>query len=402
MSVRTGGMRVATAAATDVAAPDVGRALVAQVRERLGPGPVQLAALFLSAHFEERVDEIAAVVHELLAPAALIGNTAEAVIADQREYEGQPAVSLWAARLPGARIRSLHFSQSDLERLNTVDDFREYVGVAADEPAYFIVLADAFSIDVLGLLGRIESAYPQRPVVGGMASGGHRPGENRLIFEGLSLRSGATAIALTGNIALDTVVSQGCRPIARHVVITRSERNVIHELGGRKALQVLQEILQGCNPRDVALAKQGGVFIGRAVCENKDVFSRGDFLIRNLLGWDAKSGSIQVNDHVRPGQTVQFHVRDAHSAAEDMRDLLGARGGPAADGALLFTCNGRGTRMFAEPNHDAACVAALRGALPLAGFFCMGEIGPIGTRNFVHGHTASIAFFRPALEASPA
>src|SRR6185437_6759668 len=117
-------------------------------------------------------------------------------------------------------------------------------------------------------------------------------------------------------------------------------------------------------------------------------------LVRNCIGADRNTGALAIGDYVRPGQTVQFHVRDAQTADEDLRELLReARQPSAAEGALLFTCNGRGTRMFDQADHDAGMLAELLGGIPTAGFFAQGELGPIGGKNFVHGFTASMALF---------
>jgi small ligand-binding sensory domain FIST len=174
-------------------------------------------------------------------------------------------------------------------------------------------------------------------------------------------------------------------------VVTRSERNVIYELAGEPALERLMEMVRdGMPERDIRLINQG-LHMGLVIDEHQVEFGRGDFLVRNVLGADQSNGAIAVGDVVDVGTTVQFHVRDADSADEDLRELLTPED---ANGALLFTCNGRGTRLFPAPNHDADVVGDLLHDPPLAGFFAAGELGPVGGRNFVHGFTASLALFR--------
>jgi small ligand-binding sensory domain FIST len=139
-----------------------------------------------------------------------------------------------------------------------------------------------------------------------------------------------------------------------------------------------------------------GLLLGRVIDEYKTEFGRGDFLVRSVTGLDPQSGAIAVGDEIGVGSTVQFHVRDASSAREDLEmrlsDLKHSLGSKRPTGALLFTCNGRGSRMFGTPGHDATVVSeALQ--VPLAGFFAAGELGPIGGKNFVHGFTASLALF---------
>jgi small ligand-binding sensory domain FIST len=231
--------------------------------------------------------------------------------------------------------------------------------------------------------------------MGGMASGISGRGQCRLLRDGAVVAEGLVGILLQGDIGLRPIVSQGCRPIGRHLVVTRASETVIHELGGRAPLTHLQELWQASSAHEQQLIQQG-LHIGRVISEFQGEFRRGDFLVRNLAGLDRQTGAMAITDRVRVGQTVQFHVRDAETADEDLRtlldqDLIGHEKKPA--GALVFSCNGRGTRLFAEPHHDARTVRAKTGAIPLAGFFAMGELGPVGGQNFVHGFTASVALF---------
>lgn len=202
-------------------------------------------------------------------------------------------------------------------------------------------------------------------------------------------------MALSGNIAVRSVISQGCRPIGDRFIVTKAEHNVIQELGGIPALQCLQAVFQHLSSDERAQA-QRALHIGIAMDEHRAQFTRGDFLIRNLLGADQQTGAIVIGDVVQEGQTVQFQVRDAHSADEDLHALLAA---PPLEvpapplGALLFSCCGRGKGLFGIPDHDASVLGQQLGAIPLAGFFAQGEVGPVGGRNFLHGYTASIAIF---------
>jgi small ligand-binding sensory domain FIST len=232
-------------------------------------------------------------------------------------------------------------------------------------------------------------------VVGGMASGGMGPGANQLFLGSRALTSGAVAVLIHGAVRIRSIVSQGCRPIGDHYVVTQANRNVIQELGGKPPLAHLQEFFPKLSAADQMRIQQG-LFVGRVINEYKDRFERGDFLVRNVIGADPGSGAIGIGDLIRAGQTVQFHVRDAQSADEDLRQLMAtARSGRASSprGALLFTCNGRGTRLFLHPNHDAGVIREYCGDIPTAGFFAQGELGPIGGRNFIHGFTASVVLF---------
>jgi small ligand-binding sensory domain FIST len=396
METKSDRMAIATAALHEAGRADAGEVLAGQVAAELGEQPVDLCVLFASAHFEDELERIVGDVYNRLSPRTFIGTTAESVICNATEYERRPAVTLWAAHLPGVRATAFHLSQEDLERLEEPAAWHDHLNVPVEQQPNFVLLADPFSFNLLELLEELEEAYPQRAAIGGVASAGEEPGQNIMIFDGQPLHHGLCGVALSGDIQIDTVVSQGCRPIGHHLVITEGERNVIRQLGGRPPLAVVIETLKQCSTRDIELARTGGLLIGRVINEHQPRFTRGDFLIRNPIGFEQESGAMMINDLIRIGQTIQFHVRDSKSADDDLVSLLGARPHAAAAGALLFTCNGRGSRLFKERHHDARAVAEACNALPVAGMFCAGEIGPVSHRNFLHGHTASVAFFRPA------
>jgi small ligand-binding sensory domain FIST len=230
-----------------------------------------------------------------------------------------------------------------------------------------------------------------------MASAANNPGENRLVRDDEITNFGGVGAVLGGPIRVRSVVSQGCRPVGKPFVITRSQKNVIAELGGKPALECLREVYAEL-PEGQRELFQRGPHLGMALNEYKDHFDRGDFLISSVIDADEDEGAVAIGTLVRTGQTVQFHVRDAASADEDLRSMLRLLGDSPEGrgrGGLLFTCNGRGTRMFNEPHHDASVVQSVAGPIPLAGFFAQGELGPIGGRNHIHGFTASLAVFEP-------
>jgi small ligand-binding sensory domain FIST len=299
---------------------------------------------------------------------------------------------VWFAELPGVELRPFAIEMADMGAANSPAAFQSLVQVQGDPPACYLVLGDPFTLDIDALLGGINRQVPGVPVFGGMASGAEAPGQTGLIWNDEVRHEGAVGVALAGDVPVRTVVSQGCRPIGKPLIITRAERNIIHTLGGRKALDVLNEIFHALPTSEQALARQG-LFIGRAINEQKETFQSGDFLIRNLMGADETTGVLAVNDPVRVGITVQFHVRDATTADAELRSMLKTEAGTKPGGALLFSCNGRGTRMFPMPDHDVRVLQEVLGPMPVAGFFCAGELGPVGGKNFIHGHTASIALF---------
>jgi small ligand-binding sensory domain FIST len=365
----------------------------AKARAGLAGGAADLAVVFVSKDYESAIRPAMEGLADAIGVPTLIAATAEGVVAGDREYETGRAVAVWLARLPGAEIvpLALEYSQSV--------DGGMFIGwperLEDDWPAdaTLLLLADPFSFPVDRLITRLADDHPGVPIIGGMASGGYSPGTNTLVVDQRSYDSGAVGVVI-GNAKIRPVVSQGCRPIGRPLVITKAEENLIVELGGRPALERLREVYAELGPADRELVKTS-LHVGRAASEYTDQFRRGDFLVRNVLGADPDMGVLAIGDAVRVGQTVQFHVRDAGTAHEDLVELLGrdevAGSNPA--GALVFTCNGRGSRLFADPHHDARCIAERLGPIPTAGFFAQGEIGPIGRRNCLHGFTASIALF---------
>jgi len=318
-----------------------------------------------------------------------IGATAAGVIGDGRGQERGPAVAAWAAVLPGTRVRPFRLTAErggegavqvgGLPRLSSDDR------VAA-------MLVDPYSFPVGGFLDHCNTTVPGFPLVGGLAGAAGGPGANRLFVDGEVLTRGGVGVVLGGEVVARTIVSQGCRPIGPPMAVTRVEGNLLLELAGSPAYTRLVEIVTALPPADQSLAKHG-LHLGIAMDEYAEDHGRGDFLIRGVVGADENTGAVAVGDVVQIGQTVRFQVRDAAGAGEDLTELLGGHDHPAR-GALLFSCNGRGTAMFPSADHDVRVVRDTLGADGVAGFFAAGEIGPVGGRNHLHGFTASVLAFR--------
>ncbi|MDP6357126.1 MAG: FIST N-terminal domain-containing protein [Planctomycetota bacterium] len=356
-----------------------------------------LACLFISADHREDAHELLEGIHRLAEIGALIGCTGESIIGSNKEIEQAPAVSLWLAKMPDVNVLPFAMGMGEISLAGDLNDWTIRTGASPDRQPYFIVLPEPFTSDPKKTLEALNETYEGSTIFGGVPSAGG-PGENLLFYNDQVRDEGLVGIALEGDIEVQAVVSQGCRPIGRPFVVTNAQDNLIFELAGEPALQRFQEVYSGLDEMDQSMVKKG-LHVGRVVDEYKEDFQRGDFLIRNVLGADKDSGGLAIAERVRVGQTVQFHVRDADSADEDLRELLEqdiehAEGASPA-GALLFSCNGRGTRMFDRPCHDAGVFSEVMGHVPLAGFFAAGEIGPIGNENFIHGFTASLAMFRP-------
>jgi len=367
----------------------------AKVSASLG-GPPDLVLAFFSPHHLGFAPALARAVQQQLSPRCLLGCVGETIVGNDREVEQDPAVSLWAARWnKPVSLDPFHLVLERTSEGASLLGWPDSLVGASPADTTILLLGDPFTFPVDLFLGQINEDTPGLRVLGGMASGIREAGECRFLFGGEVRDQGAVGVVLQGGLGLRSIVSQGCRPIGRHMLVTRAEENQIQELGGKPALDQLRELWQTLTPEEQQLLQQG-LHVGRVINEYQGDFQRGDFLVRNVMHLDRRTGALHITDRVRVGQTVQFHVRDADTADEDLHallqlDLSAHEQRPA--GALLFSCNGRGTRLFSQPDHDAAAIRAEAGSIPLAGFFAQGELGPVGDQNFIHGFTASIALF---------
>jgi small ligand-binding sensory domain FIST len=359
-------------------------------------GTPDLALLFFSRHHARSARELAGAAHERLAARGLIGCPGQGIIGNDQEVEEAPALCLWLARWSQpVGLSPFHLTLAHTPDGPSLLGWPDELHTADPAASVLLLLADPYTFPIDVFLQEVNDAHPGLRVVGGMASGARGPGQCRLVLGEQVPGEGAVGVLLQGPLRVRTVVSQGCRPVGRHLVVTRGKENIITELGGKTPREQLKQLWQELSPRDQELVRQG-LHVGRVINEYQGQFQRGDFLVRNVMGFDGETGALAITDRVRVGQTVQFHVRDAETADEDLHELLQidlsahARR-PAA--VLVFTCNGRGTNLFAEPHHDARAIRAEVGPVPLAGFFAQGELGPVGGQNFIHGFTASVALF---------
>jgi small ligand-binding sensory domain FIST len=388
---------------------------VVEQAQRSLEGPADLGLIFISSAFASEYSRLMPLLAELLPIPALIGCGAIGIIGTNRgglteEVEGSPAVSLSLARLPGVNVRTFHVAAEELPDLDSPPDtWVDLLGVPAQEEPQFIILADPFSSQINDLLQGLDYAYPGAPKVGGLAGGDGSRGA--ALFCNYQLyREGTVGVALSGNIVLETIVAQGCRPIGRPYRVTEGERNILLKLeeqtddsgfGGteRSPLESLRELVQTLSEKDRELA-QHSLFVGLVSDEFKLILEPGDFLIRNLLGVDPKVGAIAIADRVRPGQRIQFHLRDARTSAEDLEMLLeryqrsAEYRATSSAGALMFSCLGRGEGLYGEPNFDSRLFSRYLNNIPLSGFFCNGEIGPVGDSTFLHGYTSVFGICR--------
>jgi small ligand-binding sensory domain FIST len=351
-----------------------------------------LLLAFVTHHYGSGIDGLGPALAQETGARVVLGCTTEAAIGSGREAEGEPGLVLFAGYMPGTELRPFRL---DVDR----DDEGEWIlsgepVVIDPQRAGLLLFGDPHAFPAEAALQRFNEDFPRTPISGGMASGGHGPGQDHLFDARGPGDHAALGVVIEGDVALRTLVSQGCRPVGRPFVITRVEDNMILELGGKPAMEALLATMQALDVNERSLFGNAP-FVGLAVDATKSQFERGDLLARGLLGVDPKRGGIAVGDMPRRGMTIQFLARDADSASEDLEALLGglaARGAPAERGALLFTCTGRGLRLFGRRNHDVSELQkSLSSSVPVAGFFANGEFGPVGHSNCMHGYTASIA-----------
>ncbi len=370
--------------------------LTQQLRKGLEGDPADLLMLFVSTPLQKHFGGITGQICRQLGARTMLACTAESVLGGGREIERQAAVSAMAISLPGVTIGHFRFAEEEWpELMGEGKTLRARLETGPDL-RLLLMFGDPFTTPVVHLRDACSREFPHAPIVGGMASGIMHPGETRLAIGDNIFSSGLIGVSFAGPLEVDCVVSQGCRPIGKTFVITRGHDNIIEELDHEPALRTLRKMIDQLPPADHDLMEQRGLQIGRVIDERKGNFGRGDFLVRNILGIHRPSHGLSIGDMVQSGQIVQFQVQDARTANEDLRLLLEGELllSNAPRGVLMFSCNGRGTHLFQTPNHDIQTLGDILGPIPVAGFFCAGELGPVGGRNFIHGQTVSLALFR--------
>jgi small ligand-binding sensory domain FIST len=367
-----------------------------RLRARLPAQSVSLGLVFMSPKFFPHAAQVLEILRLNAQIPLLAGCSGGGLVANSEEIENAGGLVLALYSLPGATLKAVRFTQEQVEAADNKHFWPVETGIAPNQVNGWLAFADPFHLDGERWVRSWNENYPGVPVYGGLASGNYPEPLSQIYLDGEVFEDGGLAIAVGGEVALDGVISQGCTPIGEEWTLTRVEQNLIRHIGNRPAYAVLSETVQKLTPEEQRKA-QGNLHIGLAVNEYLEEFHRGDFLIRNLIGGDPNSGVLMVGALPRPGQTIQFQRRDAAAASEDLAVLLERKKQQIEAreifGGCLFCCNGRGKNLFGRPSHDSQMIQAHFGPTGLAGFFCNGEIGPIGEKNFLHGFTASLALF---------
>jgi len=378
-------MKWASALSEDAVLENAAGEAAGAVRTQLAGAEAHLVIAFISPHHAAAYEQLPDLISAEFPGSLFIGCSAEGVIGAGHEVEQRAAFSLTAAALPGVVLRSFELIAAMLPKERSdVQAWRELVGASATENPHFLLLVDPVTFDAAALLEGLDAAYPRSCKIGGLS----------LFLQARVRRSGAVGVALSGNIAVETIVAQGCRPIGAPRIITQCQGNVVLELDGRPPLLVLRELYETLPERDQK-ALQTSLFAGLEMKSGEVQFRPGDLLARNIMGLDPEAGAIAIGAVPTQWQVMQFLLRDAQTATEDLSRLLDLRrGSPMPSGALLFSCLGRGIHLFGEADHDTKLFREKVGPVPLGGFFCNGEIGPVGGSTFLHGYTSAFALFR--------
>ena len=359
------------------------------ILETLDTREPDLAVVFVDSQFAAHYGDVLERIGDGTGAKHVIGCSGQAVIGPGLEAEGQAAISVMAFQLPRVTLTPLAITPG-------ADPHDVFDSIEAAQAKAWLVFADPVSTNAEGLIAAIEARAPQTPILGGIASARGDASATAVFLGERVYPRGTVLLGISGDIQVHMLVAQGAEPIGEAWTVTECESNIVRTIGSRPAVDVLRDTLNALDPQTRERA-QRNLLVGLAIDEYRDEFGRGDYLIRNLLGFDEQTGGIAISAVPRVGQTIQFQFRDAAAADEDLVTQLAAyRTSIEPDqvvlGALLCACNGRGQSLFGAPNHDAQALKDALGPIPTAGLFCNGEIGPVGGENFLHGFTASIAF----------
>lgn len=379
-------MRWASAIATPSRLEDAVEEASEAISSELGEAPDVVFA-FISATYSDHYEALPKTIRKAFPDAVIVGCCGGGVIGNQKEVEAQDAVSLVAAILPDVEISGFYLGTEQ-------EDWPEQISVDPDKDPELIVLTDPFSCDAKSLVSCLDAAFPNSTKIGAIASGGSEAGDSILLLNDTLHRTGAVCLALSGNIEIDTIVAQGCRPIGTPMFVTRSTGRVLYELDGRPAMATLEKLFTTLDTADRALARSS-LFIGTVMHDQQEVYEHGDFLIHRIVGIDPDVQAVAVDTELPEGSIVQFHLRDAEASTEDLQESLSKLQYGSPMGALLFSCMGRGEDLYGVSGHDTKLFHEQIGSVPMGGFFSNGEFGPAQGQTFLHSYTSAFGLFRP-------
>jgi small ligand-binding sensory domain FIST len=375
---------------------------IAEAAEQLAAASgCDLAFAFVSAAYGPAVERLPQLLRPVLGDCLLVGCNAGGLIGGGCEEEEEPGIALLCGRLPETTLGTAHLEQATLPPLAASrESWWRLLDLAPESEASFVLLADPATIDAEACARGLDRAFPGSTVIGGLTSGMLAPGTARLVTNGEVHRTGALLLALSGNVAIDAVLAQGCRPVGDPLFVTSCDGNLIAELDGRRPKELLTSLFATLDEADRARFGDA-LCIGIALPGPRQTIGAGDFLVRNVLGLDPDSGALWIGARVVPNAIVQFHLRDGASASEELETRLSASlaGRVAPSAALLFACAGRGRNLFGVSGHDSGTLRRMAD-VPVAGMFSAGEIGPVQGATFVHGYSSVFGLIRPRAAAA--
>lgn len=370
--------------------------VIQAVTHALGDAVPDLLLLYVTPHHAAAYEDVPVRLRAAFPTARLVGCSGASVIGDGHEIEGTPAIAVTAAVLPDVDVHpfSIEVEDGALGDSTLRADLQARIGVDPDLAPALVVFTDPFTVRADALGQALDEAFPTSVKIGGLASGGVAAGECALFLDDRTLRSGAVGVALSGDVEMVTVVAQGCMPVGEDMRVTAMDGRLVSGLDGKDAFVRLQEAIEELEPAARVLLMRGPM-MGVAMDPESHKLGRGDYLVRQIVGGDPKRGAISIAHRLQVGDVLRLHVRDAVTSTDDLHELLARQARAGAVAALMFSCVGRGREFHGEPDHDVRAVRSQLGPIPVGGFFCNGELGPVHGRTFLHSWTSSIGLVRP-------
>ena len=367
-----------------------------QLQGESGEASHDVAIAFVSAAYGSAIERLPQMLRPHLGDCLLLGCNAGGLIGGGSEEEEEPGVALLCGRLPDAVLTGIHLEQATLPPLSASrENWWRLLDLDPESEASFLLLADPATLDAEACSRGLDRAFPGSTVIGGLTSGVLDPGASRLFTQSQVHRSGALLLALSGNVVIDSVLAQGCRPVGDPLFVTACEGNLISELDGRPPKELLSAIYETLDEPDRARFGDA-LCIGLALPGPRQTIGAGDFLMRNVLGLDPDNGALWIGSRIAPNAIVQFHLRDRRAASAELEERLAMAlaGHLAPSAALLFACVGRGRNLFGVSGHDSGTLRRMID-IPVAGMFSAGEIAPVQGATFVHGYSSVFGLIRP-------
>ena len=361
------------------------------------PDGIDLMLIFVSPQHALRYREVALMLHESLEIRELIGCSGGGVAGAGREVESGPVLSVVAARLPEVGVRSFALDgEAVLDLAKSERGWQDLLDLEAEHEPVFVLLANPFECPVEAYVDGLDRAFPDSKKLGGLASGGSGKESVALFLRSGVEEAGAVGVALWGDVAVETAVAQGCRPIGVPFILTHCENNLAVQLDGKPALHALDQVYGNLTPADRERFRRSP-HVGIGLHAGKSPYRQGDYLLRNVLGVDRERGVVAIGAHLQVGMEVRFHIRDAETSAEDVEAVLSRASDRVSGvcGALFFSCLGRGQGLYQSSGYDSSVFRKHFGDIALGGFFGNGEIGPVQGKTYLHGYTSVFGLFRP-------